>query len=147
MLAIKGIHFLSLWVYFGHTHGMWTFLGQGSNPSLSSDNEPHQGPCWILNHWATRELLLMNLMFIILIDVFILLLHHICSKSVLYSFHILNRINLILMHAIWSSICFSPSHYDFEISACCYLRFTQEDMLICFNCWVVHHWVNIAHFI
>ena len=49
--------YLLTFVFFIHTHGMWKFLGQGSNLHHSSDPSCSRNNARSLTHWATRELL------------------------------------------------------------------------------------------
>ena len=40
--------------FFGHTHGIWTFLGQGSNLSQRCSDTKYLTHCWGLNQQLPR---------------------------------------------------------------------------------------------
>lgn len=48
--------YLNFFFFFCHTHSMWKFPGQGSNPCHSSDLNHISDNAESLTHWATREL-------------------------------------------------------------------------------------------
>lgn len=54
---LKNQLYLYLFI-FGHTHGMWNFLGEGSNLNQSSEPSHWSDDAESLTYSATRELLL-----------------------------------------------------------------------------------------